>query len=458
MQFSSLHGHDAPSPFERFVAEQPSVQFVHHHWIDLSGILRVRIVPIARCRAMARNHEPVRVGPLSLVDLCDSSLLPPDFKQVGFNTLHPDWLSARALSPIHASVLCSTFEGMPANPPSAPTCPRSALQGILETARTCHRLDFLAGFELEFVCLELSEASCSGRQTGSTADVRCQYSHNSMASATRGDRGAFLTDCAIALQEASIEVEQYHAESGPLQYEIALGPKPVMAAVDTLIQCQEIIRIVAGKYGFRACFLPRPFANGPTSGLHTHLSLLQGHLPGQSSRVRESDFLAGILHRLPLLCGFGMPSADSYRRVQPGCAGAWVTWGTENRHTPVRKIANGHYEFRAIDSTANMYLVLAAYLGAGLLGLQERQELRWKDCQAVTSRLDSQERERLGITTEMPKNLVEALAIIKDSRMGLNQLLGSGLMDLYVAVKEAERLTLSGMAEESMKALCFENF
>ncbi len=174
--------------------------------------------------------------------------------------------------------------------------------------------------------------------------------------------------------------------------------------------------------------------------------------------MREDQFLAGVLQRLPLLCGFGMPSQDSYQRVQPMCVGAWVAYGTGNRDTPVRKIRNGHYEFRAIDSTANMYLVLAAYIAAGLLGLQERQDLCWNDCQVAVSTLDNQAREMLGITTEMPKSLAESLAILDDGWMGLDQLLSIEFLDRYSAVKKAEQMTLSRMVEKDRKELYLTNF
>ena len=72
-----------------------------------------------------------------------------------------------------------------------------------------------------------------------------------------------------------------------------------MEAVDTLVLTQEVIKNVAFKYGHEATMYPKPFADHPANGAHTHLSI---HSPYQ-----KDCFLAGLLNRLPALCAFTMP-------------------------------------------------------------------------------------------------------------------------------------------------------
>ena len=62
------------------------------------------------------------------------------------------------------------------------------------------------------------------------------------------------------LISSGVEVQSYHAESSPGQYEIITGPLPPMKAVDALIHTRETIFHVAHKYGLRATFVPRPFS------------------------------------------------------------------------------------------------------------------------------------------------------------------------------------------------------
>ena len=58
--------------------------------------------------------------------------------------------------------------------------------------------------------------------------------------------------------------------------------------------------------------------------------------------------------------------------------------GTENKDLAVRKIRNriGYWEIRCADFTANMYLVLGAWITAGSLGVREKSQLWWKDLQS----------------------------------------------------------------------------
>jgi glutamine synthetase len=119
---------------------------------------------------------------------------------------------------------------------------------------------------------------------------------------------------------------------------------------------------------------PKPIDSKPlANGQHMHLSLQP------TSPLLEDSFLAGILKRLPGLCGFCLPLEVSYERLKPNEAGLSVAWGTDSRLVPIRKVKPIHWEIRCIDVTANMYSTLAAILGAGLLGLAGKESLIWPD-------------------------------------------------------------------------------
>ena len=71
------------------------------------------------------------------------------------------------------------------------------------------------------------------------------------------------------------------------------------------------------------------------------------------------------------------PTVNSYKRL---CPGAWapinMTWGIENRTTAFRVIkgdsTSQRIENRLPGADSNPYLALAATLGAGFLGIQEK--------------------------------------------------------------------------------------
>lgn len=69
---------------------------------------------------------------------------------------------------------------------------------------------------------------------------------NSTASSIRDARSQCVEACVRPMMDVGIEVEQFRAEHGVNQFEISTGPLAVVAAVDTLIQSQEILKFQCG--------------------------------------------------------------------------------------------------------------------------------------------------------------------------------------------------------------------
>ncbi|KAI6778286.1 uncharacterized protein J7T54_004193 [Emericellopsis cladophorae] len=143
------------------------------------------------------------------------------------------------------------------------------------------------------------------------------------------------------------------------------------------------------------------------------------------SHPTASSFLAVVMQRLKALCVFGLANFDSYCRVSGDCAGEWIGWGTGNEDLPVRGVAPNHWEFRSLDTTANVYLFAAALIYAGTAGIKDEAALVHTDCQVVPSALTSEETEKqllpFGITDRM-----------------LRCSIGSTLTKHYMDVKERE--------------------
>ena len=90
-------------------------------------------------------------------------------------------------------------------------------------------------------------------------------------------------------------------------------------------------------------------------------------------------FLAGQQKLMPELLAMIAPTINSYRRLIPGFwAPTEASIGIENRTCSLRVIPGSaksqRMEFRVAASDANPYLVLAAALGSGLLGIENRWE------------------------------------------------------------------------------------
>ncbi|KAF2476028.1 glutamine synthetase/guanido kinase [Lindgomyces ingoldianus] len=441
-----------------FLGSHPDVKFIHYHWADLSGVLRVRILPTDHSLRLIRQHRPLQAGAFSLIGFAQGPSLPRNFRPGGVNGLWPDWSSLRLLKHGHASVLCNVSEEASGHTdvnPSAPflRCPRSMLQSLLNKVESELRVSLLVGFEMEFHLMDEKD-----RQQALTGDGPAGYNYWSSASAMRDSRGKCLGECVEALQAADIYVEQFHAESARNSYEIATGPLSVLSAVDTWNQSLEIVKQTAVQHGFQATFLPKPFARLYCLGQHVHLSVHVDECDSDEKvqEIQES-FLAGILRRLPLLCGYGMPSRDSFKRHGLAFSG-WVTRGTQNRGAPIREIDKGHWELKTIDGTANFYLVLATFIAAGVLGVQESEALVWRDNRDFLANLDGAEMKQLQLETQLPATLKEALHLCASNHMGLDVLLGPQLLDFFTAVKKGEEKCLENMTDMEQKIMYLENF
>lgn len=90
------------------------------------------------------------------------------------------------------------------------------------------------------------------------------------------------------LESMGISVEFSHHEAGPGQNEIDLRYADALTTADNLMTFRTVVKEVALEQGVFASFMPKPMADHPGSGMHTHLSLFEGdrnafHEPGASS-------------------------------------------------------------------------------------------------------------------------------------------------------------------------------
>ena len=173
----------------------------------------------------------------------------------------------------------------------------------------------------------------------------------------------------------------FHPESGPGQYEFILGPLPPVQAVDALYQARQCLAIVAERHNLRVTLHPQPFA-AAGSGAHTHISLNSDKLNATQIDEKASHFWAAVLDHLGAICAFSLAEAESYGRVAEDhwTGGTWIAWGTQNREVPLRKSAENRWEVRCIDGFGNMYLIFAAVMAMGLMGLRQDTKATIKDC------------------------------------------------------------------------------
>src|SRR5688500_9541308 len=249
------------------------------------------------------------------------------------------------------------------------------------------------------------------------------------------------------LEDLGISVEFSHHEGGPGQNEIDLRYADALSTADNIMTFRTVIKEVALEQGIFASFMPKPFAEHPGSGMHTHMSLFDGdsnafHEPGapyQLSKVGR-QFIAGLLRHGAEITAVTNQWVNSYKRLWGGGeAPAHLTWGHNNRSALVRvpmhkpnKGQSTRVEVRSLDAACNPYLAFAVLLGPGLQGIEEGYELPPETEDDVWSLTDS-ERRAMGIKP-LPASLGRALEVMEESEL-VADVLGEHVFDFFLRNK-----------------------
>ncbi|AXE54613.1 glutamine synthetase family protein [Aurantimicrobium sp. MWH-Uga1] len=252
------------------------------------------------------------------------------------------------------------------------------------------------------------------------------------------------------LEDIGISVEFSHHEAGPGQNEIDLRYADALTTADNIMTFRTVIKEVAMEQGVYATFMPKPFAEHPGSGMHTHMSLFEGDnnaffeagAKHQLSKVGR-QFIAGLLHYAPEITAVTNQYVNSYKRLWGGGeAPAFANWGHNNRsalvRVPVYKPGKGQsarIEYRAIDSAANPYLAYSVLLAAGLKGIEESMDLP-AEAEENAWELTDTERKALGYKP-LPSSLNNAISLMEESEL-VAETLGSKVFDYVLRNKRQE--------------------
>jgi glutamine synthetase len=275
----------------------------------------------------------------------------------------------------------------------------------------------------------------------------------------------FLFDLAGALEAAGIEVEQFHPEYAPGQFEVSIAPADPLLAADDLVFVRTQMRFAARRRGMAVSFAPIVFAGEVGNGCHMHLSLWRdgvnlmqgGDRPGGLTGTGAAG-LGGVVAALPELLAVLAPSPLAYLRLQPHhWAGAYSCWGVENREAAVRFIPgtvtgrerSANFEVKVGDGGANPYLVVALLAAAALDGVERAAPLP-DPVQDDPAALPAAERERRGIA-RLPQTLADATDRLEASTLA-RRVLGDVLHDAFVAVRRRESDTYGALSEDQAVA------
>ena len=266
----------------------------------------------------------------------------------------------------------------------------------------------------------------------------------------RGSTHDFRRAAITMLESMGISVEFSHHEAGPGQNEIDLRYADALTTADNLMTFRTVVKEVALEQGVFASFMPKPMADQPGSGMHTHLSLFEGdrnafHEPGAQFELSKTarQFIAGLLVHAAEITAITNQYVNSYKRVWGGAeAPSYICWGHNNRSALVRvpmykpgKGNSARVEYRALDSAANPYLAFAVLLAAGLKGIEHGYDLPEATGDDVWD-LTDRERRSLGIAP-LPQSLDDAVDLMESSEL-VAETLGEHVFDYVLRNKRQE--------------------
>lgn len=258
--------------------------------------------------------------------------------------------------------------------------PRHALRAVVDRYRT-HGLTPVVAVELEFFLIDdsgktlqvpPSPRSGKRRKAAETMSIRALDAFDT-----------FFTDLYDACEAMDIPADTAISETGLGQFEInMMHTDDALRAADDAWLFKMLVKGLARRHGFAASFMAKPYPEYSGNGLHTHFSLLDA----QGRNVFDNGGPEGteVLRQAVAGCLAGMhdsalvfaPHANSYDRLVPGAhAPTAICWGYENRTVAIRVPSGSpsarRIEHRVAGGDVNPYLMLAAILGAALVGIED---------------------------------------------------------------------------------------
>ncbi len=366
---------------EGFLKAYPDVQMLEAMIPDMNGILRCKRI---HQREFGALFEGGIKSPKSLPLITSKGGLSDDLSVDSFagdpdqlvrpvsGTLAPvPWLNSTTAQVL---LTCATLEGEPSW-----VDPRNVLDGVLDQFRAL-KLKPVVATEMEFYLIAAGDGETPRplltKIPGTGLDqLGTQY----CVAEDLWQFDAFLNDVREACELQNVPLTVMQTEFSPGQWEINTHhvDDPLIAC-DHAMLLKRIVKGVAMKHGFSACFMAKPFAEIAGSGLHIHASLYDEHgenvfgnpqstqTPAISDTLRHA--IGGLAETMADSMAVFAPNANSYRRFVPGTyAPVSPTWGYNHRDVALRIPVSGakdcRVEHRVAGADANPYLVMAMVLG-----------------------------------------------------------------------------------------------
>lgn len=419
------------------VATERGIEFFLVAFVDMFGVLRTKMVPaaaIAQIQKDGAGFAPFAAwldyGPEE-ADL----LAIPD----------PSTLIQIPFQPELAFVVGDCYiDGK-----KVQDSPRWVLKDQVEKAEKQGYV-FKTGVEAEFFLLSPSEMAISDPKD--RQDKPCYDAQAMMR------RLPVLTAIVSTLNLCGFGVYQTDHEDANGQFEINWHYKDCITTADRHVFFKWVVKTLAERHGFRATFMPRPFANLTGNGCHCHCSLWQGDknvfagTVGAQGTIESLgltpiglQFLGGVMDKSASLCAITNPSVNSYKRLNGAMTNSGSTWSPNriscsgnNRSHMVRVPEGDRFELRLADGAVNPYLLQACILASGLRGLETKCDPKARFMPTNTNMyLIPDGDKRIEHIEKLPTSLLDGLRLMEKDA-DLSKMFNQKFVDSFLKLKHHE--------------------
>jgi glutamine synthetase len=350
---------------------------------DTDGIMRGKYL----------NREKFLSGVTKNIGFCDVILGWDSNDQLYDNTKFTGWHTAYPDATVR--LIPETQRDIPFEPKTVlylgeftgraeAVCPRGTLRRVLERAAG---MGYKVSAAAEFEFFLFDETPQSIREKG-YRQLKTMTPGNFGYSVLRSSAHSALYHELLDLsQSMRFPIEGLHTETGPGVLEAALAYCDALEAADRAALFKTFTKVLAQRHGLMATFMAKWSNAVPGQSGHLHISLRKENgdtVFHDASKPHDmSDamrwFVGGQQALMPEWLAMVAGTVNSYSRLVPGYwAPTSATWGIENRTTALRVIRGGpssqRVEYRIAAADINPYIALAAAIGSGLWGIENRIE------------------------------------------------------------------------------------
>ncbi|MFP7605688.1 glutamine synthetase family protein [Serratia quinivorans] len=380
------------SAFQREVAHylerHPSTQYIDILLTDLNGSFRGKRIPVSGLKKLEKGcYFPASVFAMDILgNVVEEAGLGQELGEPDRVCMPVSGsLSPSAADPDNIGQVLLTMLDEDGTPFDVE--PRNVLNRVWQALRQRGMFPVVA-VELEFYLIDRQRDSEGYLQPPCAPGTQERNMQSQVYSLDNLNHFAeVLNDIDTLAQMQGLPADGAVAEASPGQFEVNLQHTDnVLLACDHALGLKRLVRMVAENHHLHATFMAKPYEEYAGSGMHVHISMLDGNGNNLFAQADGEDSpllhraLAGMITLMPASMALLAPNVNAFRRFQPGMyVPTQASWGHNNRTVALRipcgEPENHRVEYRVAGADANPYLVVAAILSGILYGLDNELPL-----------------------------------------------------------------------------------